>query len=69
MIRGFLALSDESIARAAGPRPATYDDVEASHPRPELARILRESRRDARAGGILLALGFGLQLLALIIRG
>ena len=45
--------SDQTTIWAGGPGPSA---------RPELLKILRDSRRDARAGAVLLVLGSGGQL-------
>lgn len=64
IVKGFLALTDDAIDAASDRTGAWAGGPEEHNPRPALQRLLRSSRNDARAGGIVLALGFTLQLVA-----
>lgn len=68
MVKGFIAMSDEAIAAASDRSAVWAGGPETYNPRPALQRLLQDSRRDARAGGVLLAVGFGLQLVAVWLR-
>lgn len=68
VVKGLVAMSDDEIALASdrvavygGPNVANAPQV---FPRKALQKIFTDSRRDARVGAVLLALGFGGQLLA-----
>lgn len=68
IVKSFLWMSDEAIDAASDRTAAWAGGPERYHPRPALQRLLREGRRDARVGGVVLASGFALQLIALWIR-
>lgn len=69
IVKGFLAMSDDAIDAASDRSAAWAGGPETYNPRPALRRLLRESRRDARAGGVVLAIGFALQFVAAWMRG
>jgi hypothetical protein len=62
IVKGLLWVSDDELGNASD-SSATWAGA-APTPRPELLRMFRESRRDARIGAGLLAAGFAGQLLA-----
>jgi hypothetical protein len=68
VVKGMLWISDKELARASD-RVGVWGgpDVDSApqFPRPELLALLKGSRRDARIGAALLAVGFGCQFLAL----
>jgi hypothetical protein len=62
VVKGLLWVSDRRLAEASD-SSATWAGSEPT-PRPELMRMFRDSRRDARIGAALLAAGFAGQLLS-----
>lgn len=71
VVRGLLWASDDELARASD-RVGAWADPKVPglpqvFPRPELLKLFRESRRDARVGAALLVVGFLAQLAAVLV--
>ena len=68
VVKGVIAGRDDELVAAADRSgfwsAPNVPGAPQHYPRPELLKILRDSRRDARIGAVLLVIGFAGQLLS-----